>query len=184
MSTRGGVGPVATAHHRAATMPPRPCCSMPTSRSWAARSTSTSRTSRRARRVRTRRRRRLASRAARGAARVPRPAGDLPHQHHACPPRGPGPSQPDRRDWRPWSLGDRADQWWQPQALPHPPPVGRGADGAAAPLAPTLANADSNRIESTWPCGHSAGALASLIGRRRSKVSSQVRQRYSYNGMT
>ncbi len=48
-----------------------------------------------------------------------------------------------------------------------------------APDAPTLANTDSSRIESTWPELHGAGALDSLIGRRSSKVSSQVRQRYS-----
>jgi len=48
---------------------------------------------------------------------------------------------------------------------------------------PTEAKIDSSRIESRWPSGHGAGALASLIDRRASKVDSQVRQRYSYNGI-
>jgi hypothetical protein len=54
-----------------------------------------------------------------------------------------------------------------------------GAPVGVLPFAPTLANIDSKRIESTCPAEHSAGWLASLIGRRRSNVSSQVRHRYS-----
>lgn len=73
------------------------------------------------------------------------------------------------------------DQWWQPQLLPHTPPAAAGGlDGAVPPLVPpTLANTDSRRTESTCPAGHGAGALESLIGRRSSKLWSQVRQRYS-----
>jgi hypothetical protein len=74
-------------------------------------------------------------------------------------------------------------QWWQPQPEPHTPPD-RGAPDVAADdeltaAPPVLANTESSRIESTCPAEHSAGALDSLIGRRRSNVSSQVRQRYS-----
>jgi hypothetical protein len=75
-------------------------------------------------------------------------------------------------------------QWWQPQALPHPPPpiagIGPG-DGEAdePPPTPTDWNTDSTRRLSTWPFGHSAGSEDWLIGRRASKVSSHVRQRYS-----
>ncbi len=50
---------------------------------------------------------------------------------------------------------------------------------APADEAPTLANTESRRTESKWPDEHSARSLDSLIGRRRSKVSSQARQRYS-----
>ena len=74
----------------------------------------------------------------------------------------------------------------QPQPDPQPPPppgaAVRGA-GEADPPAPTAANIDNSRIESRWPSGHGAGALASLIDRRASNVESHVRQRYSYNGM-
>ena len=70
----------------------------------------------------------------------------------------------------------------QPHMPPQqPPPEGRGADdGAGAWEAPpTEANIDSSRREPTWPCGHSMGSEASAIGRRASKVSSQMGQRYS-----
>jgi hypothetical protein len=73
------------------------------------------------------------------------------------------------------------DQWWQPQAEPQPPPDD-GAGALAAedePDAPTLANTDRSRTALSWPTGHDAGALDSAIDRRSSKVSSQVRQRYS-----
>ena len=63
------------------------------------------------------------------------------------------------------------------------PPPERGAAGAGdddePDEAPTLANTDSRRTESTWPWLHGAGSLASAIDRRSSKLSSQVRQRYS-----
>lgn len=49
--------------------------------------------------------------------------------------------------------------------------------------APTDANTDSRRTESTWPLGHGAGALDSPMERRSSNGVSQVRQRYSYSGM-
>jgi hypothetical protein len=45
--------------------------------------------------------------------------------------------------------------------------------------APTAANTDSSLVVSAWPAGHVAGASDSLMGRRSSKVSSQVWQRYS-----
>jgi hypothetical protein len=75
-------------------------------------------------------------------------------------------------------------QWWQPQLTPHPPPdpatdgVGR-ADSADAAPPPTDANTDNRRTASGCPEGQEADADASLIGRRTSNVSSQVRQRYS-----
>lgn len=68
---------------------------------------------------------------------------------------------------------------WQAQAPPQPPARGIGAGALAAGAAPVLANTDSRRTAPGWPCGHVAGSLASLIGRRTSKVSSQVRQRNS-----
>jgi hypothetical protein len=63
----------------------------------------------------------------------------------------------------------------------HPPPEGRaGAVGAGAEEAPpTAANTESNRRAPTWPWGHSMGSDASAMGRRASKVSSQIGQRYS-----
>jgi hypothetical protein len=73
-------------------------------------------------------------------------------------------------------------QWWQPQPEPQTPPdLGAlGAGEAPAPDDdPTFANTESRRTESTWPDGQAAGALDSLMGRRSSNASSQVRQRYS-----
>jgi|GEM_PF-1339769 len=58
------------------------------------------------------------------------------------------------------------------------------AAGADAPLAPTDANTLSTRTAVSWPFGHVAGALASLMGRRSSNVVSQDLQRNSYNGMS
>jgi hypothetical protein len=54
-------------------------------------------------------------------------------------------------------------------------------DGEPADEAPTPTDwkTESTRRLSTWPFGHSAGSDDWLIGRRASKVSSQVRQRYS-----
>ena len=65
----------------------------------------------------------------------------------------------------------------QPGAQAHAPPHGPGAAGASVAL--TLANTDSRRVVSSWPAGHWTGASASAIERRSSKVSAQVRQRYS-----
>ena len=48
-----------------------------------------------------------------------------------------------------------------------------------APERPVAAKTESRRTLSTCPSGHSAGAEASLIGRRASKTVSQLRQRYS-----
>jgi hypothetical protein len=42
---------------------------------------------------------------------------------------------------------------------------------------------DSSFTVSSWPCGHSAGADASAMGRLRSKVAPHARQRYSYRAM-
>jgi hypothetical protein len=47
------------------------------------------------------------------------------------------------------------------------------------PDAPTLANTESSRTALSCPEGHDVGAFDSAIERRNSKVSSQVRQRYS-----
>ncbi len=58
------------------------------------------------------------------------------------------------------------------------------AAGAAEPLAPTDANTLRTRTALSCPFGHVAGELASLIGRRSSKVVSQDLQRNSYNGMS
>jgi hypothetical protein len=63
-----------------------------------------------------------------------------------------------------------------------PPPEGRGADDGAADDAaapPTEANIDRRRRDPAWPCGQSMGSEASAMGRRASKVSSQIGQRYS-----
>jgi len=43
---------------------------------------------------------------------------------------------------------------------------------------------DSNLTVSVWPLRQSAGAFDSLMGRRSSKASSQVLQRYSYTGIS
>lgn len=53
-----------------------------------------------------------------------------------------------------------------------------GADPADAPP-PWLANTESRRTAPSCPCGQVAGSFDSLIERRSSKVSSQVRQRNS-----
>lgn len=58
-----------------------------------------------------------------------------------------------------------------------------GAGAAEPDPAPTEENTLSSRTESTWPAGHDAGEFASDMGRRSSKVASQVRHRYSYSGM-
>ncbi len=44
---------------------------------------------------------------------------------------------------------------------------------------PPTATVDSSLTVSEWPSGQSAGAEDSAIGRLSSKVSPQVRQRYS-----
>ena len=65
---------------------------------------------------------------------------------------------------------------WAPQGTPASGPD-RGSP------APIDAKAESRRTAPSWPSGQSAGALASAMGRRSSKVESQVRQRYSYSGI-
>ena len=82
-------------------------------------------------------------------------------------------------------IGSSTHQWAQPQPEPHPPPErGAGAGAAEPDDAPTEANTDKSRTAFSWPCGHVAGSLASAIGRRTSKVVSQVLQRKSYSGMS
>ena len=73
----------------------------------------------------------------------------------------------------------QCDQCAQAQPPPQPPAGFAAAAGDGEAAAPTLANTDSRRTAPSWPCGHVAGSLDSLIGRRTSKVSSQVRQRNS-----
>jgi hypothetical protein len=65
----------------------------------------------------------------------------------------------------------------QPQAPPQqPPPPDRGS----APLdLPPTETVDSSFTVSSCPSGHGQGADASLIGRLRSNVAPQARQRYS-----
>jgi hypothetical protein len=46
-------------------------------------------------------------------------------------------------------------------------------------LPPPTATVDSSFTVSSWPAGHAAFALASLIGRWTSKVSPQALHRYS-----
>ncbi len=73
---------------------------------------------------------------------------------------------------------------WQAQD-PQPPPIDDAGlllaadDDDEGPPALTDAKADSTRRESSWPCGHEAGSDDSAMGRRASKTTSQVRQRYS-----
>src|SRR5258708_21071398 len=69
----------------------------------------------------------------------------------------------------------------QPQAPPQQPPPAC-AVGAAEPARPPTATVDSSFTVSSWPWGQVQGADDSLIGRVRSKVSPQARQRYSYRG--
>jgi hypothetical protein len=65
----------------------------------------------------------------------------------------------------------------QPQPPPQqPPPPDRGS---AAPDRPPTATVDSSFTVSSCPCGHWHGAEDSLIGRLRSNVAPQARQRYS-----
>ncbi len=66
----------------------------------------------------------------------------------------------------------------QPQLPPQQPPPPRGA-GAADPARPPTATVESSLTVSSCPCGQAHGADDSLIGRVRSKVSPQARQRYS-----
>lgn len=62
-----------------------------------------------------------------------------------------------------------------PPQQPPPPPLGAGA----APAEPPTATADSSFTVSSCPAGQDAGAEDSAMGRLSSKVSPQVRQRYS-----
>jgi hypothetical protein len=72
----------------------------------------------------------------------------------------------------------------QPQAPPQqPPPAGVGPAAAApdrpAPDRPPTATVESSLTVSSWPRGHAAGAVASLIGRLTSNVSPHARHRNS-----
>lgn len=70
----------------------------------------------------------------------------------------------------------------QPQQPPpqHPPPLALGAGAVAgAEAEPPTATVDSSFTVSSWPAGQAAGADDSAMGRLFSKVSPQVRQRYS-----
>jgi hypothetical protein len=51
-----------------------------------------------------------------------------------------------------------------------------GAAAGDAEARPPSATSGSSFIVSLWPCGHGAGASDSVIDRRTSKVSPQVRQ--------
>src|SRR5579859_3393079 len=69
----------------------------------------------------------------------------------------------------------------QPHAPPQQPPP--RPEAASLPVArPPTETVESNRTVSSWPCGQAQGSDDSLIGRDRSKVSPQARQRYSYRG--
>jgi hypothetical protein len=70
----------------------------------------------------------------------------------------------------------------QPHAPPQQPPPCR-LDAGAGRSRPAKATVDSSFTVSACPAGHSAGALASRIGRLTSKVSPQLRQRNWYTGM-
>jgi hypothetical protein len=65
-----------------------------------------------------------------------------------------------------------------PQQPPPPPGDGAGAD-ADAEAEPPTATVDSSFTVSSWPAGQAAGAEDSAMGRLSSKVSPQLRQRYS-----
>lgn len=69
----------------------------------------------------------------------------------------------------------------QPQQPPpqQPPPPPPPDDGAGAEAEPPTATVDSSFTVSSWPAGQAAGAEDSAIGRLSSKVSPQLRQRYS-----
>src|SRR5690606_3675015 len=69
----------------------------------------------------------------------------------------------------------RQPQQPPPQQPPPPPP----AAGAGAAEVPPTATVDSSLTVSSWPAGQAAGAEDSAMGRLSSKVSPQVRQRYS-----
>ncbi|GAA0666913.1 hypothetical protein GCM10009535_53410 [Streptomyces thermocarboxydovorans] len=66
----------------------------------------------------------------------------------------------------------------QPPPQQPPPPLGWGAGDAADELPPT-ATVERSFTVSSWPAGQVAGAEDSAMGRLSSKVSPQVRQRYS-----
>jgi hypothetical protein len=74
----------------------------------------------------------------------------------------------------------RRDQPPQPQPPPQQPPPEAGTD-VERPR-PPRATADSSLTVSSWPCGQTAGADDSIMGRVCSKVSPQARHRYSYRG--
>src|SRR5262249_58931227 len=64
---------------------------------------------------------------------------------------------------------------------PQRPPPPRGSV-PAEPARPPTDTVDSSFTVSSCPCGHRAGSEASAMGRLRSKVAPQARQRYSYRG--
>jgi hypothetical protein len=54
-----------------------------------------------------------------------------------------------------------------------------GAAGIALLLPDVLANTERSRVVAACPTGHVAGASASAMARRSSKVAPQARHRYS-----
>ncbi|GGW18507.1 hypothetical protein GCM10018980_61500 [Streptomyces capoamus] len=67
-----------------------------------------------------------------------------------------------------------------PQQPPPPPAPALGAGAAADVVFDTpTATVDSSFTVSSWPAGQLAGAADWAMGRLTSKVSPQVRQRYS-----
>ncbi len=74
--------------------------------------------------------------------------------------------------------GTRAQPQQPPPQQPPPPPPGAGA-GPDAPAEPPTETVDSSFTVSAWPAGQAAGAEDSAMGRLSSKVSPQLRQRYS-----
>jgi hypothetical protein len=88
---------------------------------------------------------------------------------------GPGPIRAAR-----WAVFVARRQPPQPQAPPQQPAPEAGV--AAERPRPPRATADSSLTVSSWPCGQTAGADDSLMGRVCSKVSPQARHRYSYLG--
>lgn len=73
--------------------------------------------------------------------------------------------------------GVRQPQQPPPQQPPPPPPP-LGA-GAGEDFVPPTATVDSSFTVSSWPAGQLAGSAERAIGRLTSKVSPQLRQRYS-----
>lgn len=91
--------------------------------------------------------------------RVPRRAGNMRRGRRLSERPQPGQLQPQQ----------------PPPQQPPPPPD----DGAGAEDEPPTATVDRSFTVSSWPAGQAAGAADSAIGRLSSKVSPQLRQRYS-----